>query len=198
MSIYVYNVSWFGSSFPLFSLFHNPLLKITLTGFSVSYSYRYRKNLSHIYPSVTSSIILPLLLVPPLNMTCFTFLIFIVLVSVPLFSEFLPGYFTCKCIVIYSVQTPLLLFFSLPLPPYCSTVFNVFCWILFLYRCNTFQYCSLSFFSSFPPHLASSNSPTFRNIFCMYLYILWCLYWYLGQSSTEKTCDLHHSSGLFP
>jgi hypothetical protein len=79
ISIYTYIVSRFGSFPPLFSLFlYSPLLKMTLTGFSVPCPYMYRKYINIIHPPLHPSFTLPSCYYSPLNMTCFTFLFFIV------------------------------------------------------------------------------------------------------------------------
>jgi hypothetical protein len=86
ISIYMYIVPQFGSSPPLSPSYSMPLLKATSTGFSVPYSHLYRKYIS------LSTLLFPLHLsspshqCPPLNMTCFTFLSFIVLSVWLLFS----------------------------------------------------------------------------------------------------------------
>jgi hypothetical protein len=71
--------------------------EMTLTGFSVPYSYMYRKCLNHIHPPLTS----PFCCCLHLSMTYFTLLSFIVLVSIHCSVGFCLGIFTCKYIVLY-------------------------------------------------------------------------------------------------
>jgi hypothetical protein len=98
---------------------------------------------------------------PSLNMIYFTFLSFIVLVSVPL-----PCYFICKYITLQSVNPSLLFFLTLSSSPTCSTIFSEF--VVFCTNVTQFQYYVLSF-SSFPPLLVCFNSPKIRNMFCIYM-----------------------------
>jgi hypothetical protein len=67
----------------LHSLHYSPsyltlLLKMPLMGFNVPSSHMYIKYLNHINYSLSSSFSLPSPNYPPLSMTCFTFLSFIV------------------------------------------------------------------------------------------------------------------------
>jgi hypothetical protein len=55
---------------------------------------------------------------------------------------------------------------------YCSVAFSVFCVSCSYPDLMCFIIIhSLSFFSSFPPPLASSNGPTFGNMFSIYFYM---------------------------
>jgi hypothetical protein len=67
----------------IISLFFHFLLEMTLTGFSVPYSYVYRKNLNHVHPPLSSSFILLLPRLLSLSHDLFHIPIFIVLVSIP-------------------------------------------------------------------------------------------------------------------
>jgi hypothetical protein len=60
--------------------YHNTLLKVTSTDFSVLYLYLCRKYIKHIHPPLHSSFTHPLPLSLPLNITCFIFLSFIICV----------------------------------------------------------------------------------------------------------------------
>jgi hypothetical protein len=65
------------SPFPL-----TPSLKMNLTGFSIPYSYMSKKYFNHIHPSLPSSFNPLSYNYPSLNMAHFTFLSFIILVSI--------------------------------------------------------------------------------------------------------------------
>jgi hypothetical protein len=118
-------------------------------------------------------------------MICFSFLSFIVWVSVCCSVGFLPWYYTCTCIVLKSLSLPPLHLLTLSSVLCCLIVFSIFLCILFLYRCDVFHYSSLSFFPSFPPLLVSSTSPTFRYMFCIYFYVYkMLLVFMLGLYST--------------
>jgi hypothetical protein len=78
ISIYTYIVPSLVHSLHYSPSSPTPFLKMTLTGFSVPYSYMHGKFLNHIHPHLPS----PSCYYPPLNGTCFTFLSFIILVSV--------------------------------------------------------------------------------------------------------------------
>jgi hypothetical protein len=87
---------------------------------------------------------------------------------------------------------------TLPHPTlYCSAVFSVFCCVLSLCSCDVFHYYPFSIFLFFflPPPLDSFNSPTFGNVFYIYLYLcITMIVFILDVSSVfhmwEKTCDL--------
>jgi hypothetical protein len=74
-SIYVYNVPQLGPSLPLFSLFPFHPLKMTLIGFNVLYSYKYRK---YINPCLSSSFTQPsvstILLILSVLLSCLSLL----------------------------------------------------------------------------------------------------------------------------
>jgi hypothetical protein len=95
-----------------------PVLKLTSTGFNVPYSHVW-KYFNHIHPCLPSSFSLPVPLLPPLNMTCFTFLPFIVLVFsgvfVLVFYLQIFCYFTCKYIVLSSVNPSTTLPYPFPI-----------------------------------------------------------------------------------
>jgi hypothetical protein len=116
---------------------------MTLTGLNVPNSHMYRKYIHHIYlpPPPTA---LPL--TRPVLHSCPSLFVFIVQWGFCL--GVLP-----VIILYFSKSNPLYyssLFFSPTL--YCSIVFIVFCCVLFLHRCDIFQYYSLYiilfFFSS--------------------------------------------------
>jgi hypothetical protein len=94
---------------PLLSLVSPLLVEMTWKGFNSPYSYIYRKYLSHIHLLLPFSFTLALSLYPPVNMTCFTFLSFIVLVSVHCLVEF--------CLDFLPIN---ILYFSQSTPHYCS------------------------------------------------------------------------------
>jgi hypothetical protein len=76
--------------------------------------------------------------------------------------------------ILYISQSNPLYYSSLSFFPnlYYLTVFSVFCFVLFLYRCDALQYYSLPFipfFFSFP--IVSSNSPTFGNTFSIHAHV---------------------------
>jgi hypothetical protein len=113
----------------------NPLLKMTLMGFSVPCSYMCRKYLNHIHPPLSSWFTLP----PPTS----TFhLIWPVLHSCPLFkclfivqwSFGLVFYLKIYCTLISQTH-----YVTLPYPFLPSPVFSVFCFVLFPYSCGVFQ-----------------------------------------------------------
>jgi hypothetical protein len=157
------------------------LLKMTLTGFSVPYLYCVENTsiiFTFLYPlHLTSSFFW----YAPLNMTCFIFPSFIAYVSVHCSGEFCLGILPVN-ILPFNQSNALycsLLSFSLTL--YCSTVFSAFYCVLFLNRCDVFQYYSIyyQFFPSFPLPLISSNSPTFGNMQSLsfesgLLHLTWC------------------------
>jgi hypothetical protein len=77
----------------------------------------------------------------------------------------------------------------------------VFCWALFLHREMYFIIIhSVSFFPSFPPPLASSNSPTFGNMYYIYMIVIIYIYIYICDNDCiyigsifhiwKNTCDL--------
>jgi hypothetical protein len=81
-----------------------PLLKMTVMGFNVPYAYMYRKYPSHVHHLLPSSFILPSSYYLPLNMTCFTLLSVIVLVSIVQWDFALAVYLEIYCTLIS--QTP--------------------------------------------------------------------------------------------
>jgi hypothetical protein len=72
-------------------------------------------------------------------------------------------------ILYFNQSTPPLLFLSLFPLPCIIQQFSVFSFVLFLHRCDIFQLFTLSFSSSFPPALASSNSH-YRKHVLYYMY----------------------------
>jgi hypothetical protein len=108
ISIYAYNVLQSGSSPPLCSL--SPFLK-WLPQVSMFHIYTCIESTATIF-TLSSSFTLPLPLAPSLNMTCFTFLSFFVLVSVHCAVCFaLVFYLWVHCTLIS--LTPLFLFLTL-------------------------------------------------------------------------------------
>jgi hypothetical protein len=164
ISIYASNVTQFGSSPPLFSLF--PFLKWLLQ-VSVFHTHTCVENTSIIF-TLLYSLHLPsppmrtLLLTCPALPSCLL-----------LFSGVLPWYFTCKYIVLQSVKS--LYYSSLPFPPIppippilliqFSVCFVVSC------SCTDVNIIHCLFFSPslFPP-LASSDSSTFGNMIDIHIY----------------------------
>jgi hypothetical protein len=116
------------------------LLQWLMTGFDFPYSYMCRKYINHIYPPLLSSFTLFLLLVHSLQHNLIYifalhelsghcsagFCLGILTVNILQFSQFKP------------ISLPYSIIF-LSHYPYCSTVFSV----LFIHRCNLFQYYSL-------------------------------------------------------
>jgi hypothetical protein len=130
------------------------LFKMTLTHFNVPYSYECRKYFNHVH------IFFTLFTLPPhssyflsLNMRCFRFLSFTVLVFVHYSVGFFSWYFTCKYVLLQSVKSSVLLFLIFCLPP--STVVSMFCSFLFLHRYDLFQYYSLPIILFFFPSFLS-------------------------------------------
>jgi hypothetical protein len=78
---------------------NSPLLKLTLTGFSVPYSYMYRKYINHIPPPLPSLFTLPLPLTLSPQHDLFYIHVLYCSSDCSLFSRALSWYFTYKYIV---------------------------------------------------------------------------------------------------
>jgi hypothetical protein len=177
ISIYAYYVPWFDSSPALFYLFQSLLLKVASTDFNVLYSQMYSKYLYHIHPPLPSSFTFSSHSYPPINMNCFTFLSFIVLVSVHCLVDFC--LYNLHVNILYFKQSNPLHYASLPFSSY-PVLFNSskcisLCLIPAHLRCNSILFTPNHSLFSFPSSLVSSNSPTF--ILCyIYIYICICIW----------------------
>jgi hypothetical protein len=135
------------------TFYHIPLLKIISTGFNVPYSYMCGKHIILFYPL---HLPFPSLNALALNMTCFIFLPSLVKYLIIVQWGFCLD-FTCKYILLKLVCSPQLLF-SLTFSLAVSCLYTDVMYFIIIH----------SFSSSFPPPSVSSNSLTFRNMFCIY------------------------------
>jgi hypothetical protein len=165
-SIYIRIIPWIGSSLHYSPSCPTSPLMVTSTGFNVPYSFLHRKYISHIHP-------FSLFIYPPPSSD--------LLLAQPVLHSY-PPLFKCLLVVqwefclgilpvnifFYSQSNPPpLLFLTLPSHPVLLKNFSV---------SSSCSYICISvlftiFISFCPSHLASSDSPTFRNMFCIYLYV---------------------------
>jgi hypothetical protein len=127
------------------TFYHIPLLKIISTGFHVPYSHMYRKFINHIHFPLGSSFTHPLAW--PVLHPCPSLFKCLLIVRCEFCLGILPVNILCLS------QSNSLHYFSSPFPLtlYCSTVFGVFCCVLFLHRWDVFHYYPLSLILFFLP-----------------------------------------------
>jgi hypothetical protein len=176
--LHIYIVPRFGSSPPLSFLFSHSSSWTDFNRFQCYISYMLHIHTCTESISIIFTLLYPLHLTFPshyyslFNITCFIFLSCIVLTCVHCSVGFCLGILPINTLY-FNQSNPLCyssLFFSPTL--YCLTVFSTFWCVLFLHRCYVFQCYSLSFFSSFPSPLVSTNCPTFENMFfCICIWI---------------------------
>jgi hypothetical protein len=108
---------------------------MTSPGFSVSYSYTYWRYISHIYSPLPS----PPTSTLPSSWPCFTFLSFIISVTVLCSLGFCLGILPENILYFNQSNSSVTLLYTFP----HLVLFNSFQCVLFLHRCDVFQYYSL-------------------------------------------------------